>query len=54
MWILGHDLNVIWAILIFFGAFMIIYNFIIVFLEPYLPTFFLELFRYSCSYSYSY
>jgi 3-oxo-5-alpha-steroid 4-dehydrogenase 3 len=46
MWILGYDLHLIWAILIFFTVFMVVYSGIITLLEPYLPTFILELFRY--------
>ena len=46
MLILEYDLNVVWTILIFFTVFMIVYNGIIVFLEPHLPTCVLELFRY--------
>ena len=46
MIIYNVDINVIWAILIFFTSFMIIYNSIISFGEPYLPLFVLELFRY--------
>lgn len=46
MWIFNYDLNIVWAILIFFTVFMIIYNGFIIFLEPYLPTCVLELFRY--------
>lgn len=46
MLILEYDLNLVWTILIFFTVFMIVYNGIIVFLEPHLPTCVLELFRY--------
>ena len=46
MLILEYDLNLVWAILIFFTVFMIVYNGIIMFLEPHLPTCVLELFRY--------
>ena len=46
MIIYNIDINIIWAILIFFTSFMIIYNSIISFGEPYLPLFVLELFRY--------
>ena len=46
MIIYNVDINVIWAILIFFTSFMIIYNSIISLGEPYLPLFVLELFRY--------
>ena len=46
MWVLGHDVNIIWAILIFFTVFMILYSGIISLLEPVLPTAVLELFRY--------
>jgi len=46
MIILDVDVNIVWAILIFFTVFMIIYNGIISLGEPYLPTFVLELFRY--------
>ena len=35
-----------WAVLIFFTVFMIVYNSVIAFGEPYLPEFVLELFRY--------
>ena len=47
MLILEYDLNLVWAILIFFTVLMIVYNGIIVFLEPQLPTCVLELFRYT-------
>ena len=46
MWLLGYDLNIVWAILVFFTVFMILYSGIISFLEPVLPTAVLELFRY--------
>ena len=46
MWVLGYDVNIIWAILIFFTVFMILYSGIISLLEPVLPTAVLELFRY--------
>lgn len=46
MWILNWDVNLVWAVLIFFTAFMMVYNFVIAFGEPYLPEFVLELFRY--------
>ena len=46
MIIFNVDINVIWAILIFFTSFMIVYNSIISLGEPYLPLFVLELFRY--------
>ena len=46
MWLLGYDLNIVWAILVFFTVFMILYSGIISLLEPVLPTAVLELFRY--------
>ena len=46
MIILEYDINVVWAILIFFTLFMIIYNGVINLGEPHLPTFIIELFRY--------
>ena len=46
MWILNWDVNLVWAVLIFFTAFMMVYNSVIAFGEPYLPEFVLELFRY--------
>ena len=46
MWFLGYDVNIIWAILLFFTVFMILYSGIISLLEPVLPTAVLELFRY--------
>jgi len=46
MLILDYDVNVIWAILVFFTLFMIIYNGVISFGENHLPTFIIELFRY--------
>ena len=46
MWILNWDVNLVWAVLIFFTVFMIVYNSVIAFGEPYLPEFVLELFRY--------
>ena len=46
MIILDTDINIVWAILIFFTIFMIVYNAIISFGEPHLPSFILELFRY--------
>jgi len=46
MWILGHDFNIIWSILIFFTLFMVLYSGVISLLENHLPTAVLELFRY--------
>ena len=46
MIIFDLDINIVWVILIFFISFMVIYNSIISFGEPYLPLFVLELFRY--------
>ena len=46
MWLLGYDLNIVWAILVFFTVFMILYSGVISLLEPVLPTAVLELFRY--------
>ena len=46
MLLLDYDINVIWAILIFFTLFMIIYNGVISIGENHLPAFIIELFRY--------
>ena len=46
MWILNFEVNLVWAVLIFFSVFMVVYNSVIAFGEPYLPEFVLELFRY--------
>ena len=46
MWILNFEVNLVWAVLIFFTVFMVVYNSVIAFGEPYLPEFVLELFRY--------
>ena len=46
MWLLGHDLHLVWAVLAFFTVFMVLYSGAIALLEPVLPTAVLELFRY--------
>ena len=46
MLILNLDVNLVWAVLIFFTVFMVTYNSVIAFGEPYLPEFMVELFRY--------
>jgi len=46
MWILGYDLNLIWFILLFFSIWMVIFSGIIFYLEDYVPSLILELFRY--------
>lgn len=46
MWFLGHDINLVWFILIFFGFWMVVYSGVIGLLEDHLHSSVLELFRY--------
>jgi hypothetical protein len=45
MWVGGYDVNLIWAILVFFVLVMVVFNGLIDLCEDSLPVFIVEAFR---------
>lgn len=46
MYVLGHDVNLIWAILLFFTAFMLVFGGLVNYLEAFLPPIITQAFKY--------
>ena len=46
MWVLGQDVNLVWAVLVFFTVWMLVYNLALGWASHRLPTALVELFYY--------